>query len=73
MKMTHRGLARFLMLAVLTSPLLATGSCLTIAETSVINGFFNVVTPLLVDQARQSLGLTTQTTDTTATSPSAGG
>ena len=48
---------RCLALASLVCPLLATGPCATIAEQSVINGFFDAVTPILVDQARQDLGL----------------
>ena len=48
---------RCLTLASLASLLLATGPCLTTAEQSLINGFFDALTPLVVDQARQQLGL----------------
>jgi hypothetical protein len=44
--------------------LLATGPCVTIAQQSLINGFFDAVTPILVDYARQELGLPPLTTDT---------
>jgi hypothetical protein len=58
---------RYLALASVVCPLLATGPCVTIAEQSVINGFFDAVTPILVDHARQELGLPPlTTTDTTA-------
>jgi hypothetical protein len=57
---------RYLALASVVCPLLATGPCVTIAEQSVINGFFDAVTPILVDYARQELGLPPLTaTDTT--------
>ncbi len=50
---------RTIILVVLAIPLLSTGTCLTIAQDAVINGFFNAVTPLLIDQAATAWGLTT--------------
>ena len=59
---------RTLALILLALPLLVTGPCLTIANQSVINGFFNAVTPILVDRAAQALGVTpTGTTGSAAT------
>jgi hypothetical protein len=57
---------RAIVLGLAALPLLTTGPCLTIANQSAINGFFNAVTPLLVDAARNALGLTP--TGTTGTS-----
>jgi hypothetical protein len=48
---------RVIALGLVALPLLTTGPCLTIADQSLINGFFNAVTPLLVDEARSALGL----------------
>ncbi len=51
-------------------PLLALGPCAGIGVTSVIQGFFNATTPLLVDNLRQELGLEPITDEaTTETSP----
>ncbi len=58
----------------LSCPLLTTGPCLTIANESVINGFFDAVTPLLIDYARDQLGLAPlDTTGTTGTGSTASG
>ena len=56
-----------LLVGLVALPLLATGPCLTIAQQSVINGFFNAVTPELVDQARTTLGLLPAVTTGTST------
>ncbi len=39
-------------------PLAAIGPCNLIAQEALVNGFFNAVTPLLVDEAAQEWGLT---------------
>jgi hypothetical protein len=44
-------------LVLLTMPLLQTATCLDIASVSLINGFFDAVTPHLIDAAREQLGL----------------
>lgn len=51
-------LARTAAIAALTFPLLSTGTCLRIAQTSAVNGFFDAVTPYLIEYARSELGLT---------------
>jgi hypothetical protein len=48
-------------LVLLGLPLLATGPCLTTAEESVINGFFDAVTPLLIERTAEDLGVTAPT------------
>jgi len=48
-----------LLLALLTLPLLATGPCLTMVQRSLIQGFFNAVRPIVVEQVREELGLPT--------------
>jgi hypothetical protein len=50
-------LVRGLILGAAILPLLAAGSCVVIAQTSVLNGFFNAVTPIFIDQVRVDLGL----------------
>ena len=45
------------MLGVLAFPLLATGPCLSIAQESAIAGFFKALTPILVDQLKDHLGV----------------
>jgi len=64
--MRTRRIPRFLLIAVCTLPLLATGECITIANRSIITGFFNVVNPIIIDAARDALGLP-PLNDTTAT------
>lgn len=64
--MRMRRIPRFLVIAVCTLPLLATGECIAIANKAVITGFFNVVNPIIIDAARDALGLPPQT-DTTGT------
>lgn len=59
-------LARGFIGVVLMWPLLAAGSCAVIAQTSVVNGFFNAVTPMLVDHVRADLGLSSATTTSQA-------
>lgn len=49
---------RALILAVLALPLLAVGTCAQIADSAVINGYFNALTSALVDQAEARLGFT---------------
>ena len=55
----HSCFWRHAALAALLVPLLATGPCLTTAEQSIINGFFDAVTPLLVERVSEELGVTT--------------
>jgi hypothetical protein len=50
-------IARLLILTALTLPLLQLGTCATIAVESIITGAFNAITPELVDQAEDQLGL----------------
>jgi len=57
MKTRRSRLVRCLAIISLTFPLLATGSCLTIAQQSVIEGTFDAVTPLIVARLREELGL----------------
>ncbi len=45
------------LLMLLGLPLLATGPCLTTAEQSIINGFFDAVTPLLIERFAEELGV----------------
>jgi hypothetical protein len=52
-----RGVAMLL----LGLPLLVTGPCLLTAEQSVINGFFDAVTPLLIQWYSDQLGVTSAT------------
>jgi hypothetical protein len=59
MKRSHAG--RSVALLLLALPLLATGPCLITAEQSLINGFFDAVTPLLIEQFSQELGATSTT------------
>jgi hypothetical protein len=42
------------------------------AQTSVIQGFFNVVNPLLIDRAAQQLGVTSTLSSGAGTNPSSG-
>ena len=49
MKPGHSRLARRLVISVLTPVLLGTGTCVQTTQEAVIDGFFNSVTPLLVD------------------------
>jgi hypothetical protein len=60
MSLTNKVLLRGLAAFALALPLLATGPCLTTAEQSVINGFFDAVTPLLIDYVANELGVPTQ-------------
>jgi hypothetical protein len=57
----YRRFGRQALVGTLLLPLLATGPCLTTAEQSVINGFFDAVTPLLIEQAAADLGVTAPT------------
>jgi len=59
----------WLPIMLLALPLLATGPCLITAEQSLINGFFDAVTPLLIQQVSEELGVTS----TTGTVPTTGG
>jgi hypothetical protein len=61
------GVRRRLVLSIVTLPLLAAGSCAVIAQTSVVSGFFNAVTPLLVDHVRAGMGLAADTAGSAAT------
>jgi hypothetical protein len=56
-------------LLLLGLPLLATGPCLITAEQSLVNGFFDAVTPLLIQWYSDQLGVTS----TTAFTPTADG
>ncbi len=66
--MTRSRIRRRVLLVVLALPLLTTGTCLDIAQESLIDGFFDAVTPHLVDQAEEGLGLTSDASDTAETS-----
>lgn len=57
-------LRRIVLLATVAAPLLSVGSCSRIAQTSVLNGLFNNLNPLLIDYTRQQLGLPTQSGNT---------
>jgi hypothetical protein len=57
---------------VLALPLLATGPCLLTAEQALINGFFDAVTPMLVDRFASELGVTPSETPGTTTSTGTG-
>lgn len=48
---------RAVTLGVVVLPLLATGPCLSIAQESAIAGFFKALTPLLVEQLKDHLGV----------------
>ncbi len=48
-------------LVLLGLPLLATGPCLLTAQQALINGFFDAVTPLLVERVADELGVTAPT------------
>ncbi len=48
-------------LVVLALPLLLTGPCLVTAQQSLINGFFDAVTPLLIQAVSEELGVTSTT------------
>jgi len=54
-------LSRAIALLLLGLPLLATGPCLLTAEQSLINGFFDAVTPLLIQWYSDQLGVTSTT------------
>jgi len=56
-----RRAVRMAILVAFTAPLLAVGPCLTIAQKSAINGFFNAVTPLVVERVADDLGVSTTT------------
>ncbi len=52
-------LRRKVVLVALALPLLSAGTCLNLARESVINGFFDAVTPALDQQLQDTLGLDT--------------
>lgn len=54
----HRQFSTWVVYVALSAPLLTLGSCATIAQQSVITGFFDAVTATLVGQAQTDLGLT---------------
>ena len=60
-------LMRTIEVIVLALPLLTTGSCGSIVEQSIIDGFFNAVTPVVTDEFRQRLGLPAMTYDASLT------
>jgi hypothetical protein len=66
MKTRRSRLVRWSAIVGLTFPLLATGSCLTIAQQSVIEGAFDAITPLIVARLREELGLPPLTDDSTS-------
>lgn len=57
MKLRRHRWLRAALLGVVAFPLLATGPCLTIAQESAIAGFFKALTPILVDQLKDHLGV----------------
>lgn len=57
MKLRRRRWLRAVMLGIVAFPLLATGPCLSIAQESAIAGFFQALTPILVDQLKDHLGV----------------
>ena len=65
MKLDRSKRLRRLMIVALTLPLLASGSCMQITQGALINGFFDALTPILLDQVAQQLGLTSNTTTPT--------
>jgi hypothetical protein len=58
-----------LVMAACTFPLLSTGTCVEIATESTIEGFFNAVTPLLVERVSEELGVTTSSTSGSTSQP----
>lgn len=54
----RRAARRWCLLGLGSAALLGTGPCLTTLEQSVVRGFFDAITPRLVDAARDALGLT---------------
>ena len=48
-------LSRSLLIGALTFPLLGTGTCLEITQNSLINGFFDATTPLLLEYVESQL------------------
>jgi hypothetical protein len=75
MRSRRSWLGRGLAVAILTVPLLASGPCVQVGQSSAITGFFNGLTAVMVQQLQDRLGLTdstTQTTDTTGASQNAG-
>lgn len=50
-------LAQGITIGVILVPLAGLGPCAVIAQTSVVNGFFEAVTPMLVERLRDDLGL----------------
>ena len=67
MRSSPSALRQVVVLGLASLPVLAVGTCQLIAQQAVINGFFDVVTPLLVEHARSELGLPTTTTQTSKT------
>jgi hypothetical protein len=59
-----RRLRRVAAVTALTLPLLASGPCVQLSRSAAIDGFFNALTTVLVDQLAQRLGLTAGTTTT---------
>ena len=59
--MKHGPLARRAALVLLGLPLVATGPCLITAQQALINGFFDAVTPLLIERVADDLGVTVPT------------
>lgn len=57
MKLRRHRWLRAVMLGAVAFPLLATGPCLSIAQESAIAGFFKALTPILVDQLKDHLGV----------------
>ncbi|MFH1746846.1 MAG: hypothetical protein ABIG44_07345 [Planctomycetota bacterium] len=56
-------LTRGLLIGVLALPLLETGTCLNMTQDALVDGFFEAVTPVLIEQVKTELGLATTSND----------